>query len=161
MKNYLLLSLCIIAFSCKKSNNNPPATPTNPTTNIWKHFVPNWRYDTIVSYDNNLPPKHSDTLITNSVNDTSYVIYKGKQYYIWTEAISQYDTFKTDLQVYANCIISPTLKTSDNIAPNLQVIAQPYKYKSYNHYDSTKQSLEIGNKINFDTLVTGIYISIK
>lgn len=135
---YLILLCLLVLFGCSKNPNNPvtPTTPNNPTTNTyyWSHFIPNWyNGDTLVGYVTdsllNAQGVFEDTIYTKRVNDTSYIIHKGKQFYIWAAAWSSIDTFKTDKQFYINIVVNDRLDTVNAYSYSTLSSAYGHKYK--------------------------------
>lgn len=141
--------LAIIAASCAKKTNpvtpstpNTPNNPNNPNnpkpvmpTN--SRFIPNWQRDTLyglcidVNGDFIIDPVSGDYLkdsvITYSINDTSFVEYEGKRYYLWWNPLISTDTFINNDNSYGNCSISTT-KDTTGVVNKYQVIAVPGKY---------------------------------
>lgn len=142
MKKVFLLSLLtVFAFSCNKNPNNPvtpqsqnlPSQPGQPTTQFDAHFIPNWfNNDTLYGYvvdANGLPTSEHDTIFTKTVNDTSYIIHRNKQYYIWTVEWFGNDSFKADQQSYNNIVINDRLDTINAIIYDVIATVLPHKYK--------------------------------
>jgi hypothetical protein len=128
---YFVIVLCLL-FACKKTNPNNPATPSNPTTNYYAHYIPNWwNNDTLVGMilDSNQVPAGYDTVYTKTVNDTSFIIHKGVKYYIWCTAWIGEDSFKNNKDTYFNVCINTK---PDTIGMPIKLynnnVAVPYKY---------------------------------
>jgi|GEM_PF-6513565 len=149
MKKLLIvpLLLTLIIVSCSKKGdpvtpNTPsqPSTPQNPNptpTNTTARFIPNWQRDTLhvpladvngdFVYDSTSWKMLHDTIITYSINDTSFVEHNGIRYYLWWESILNTDTFVNNDFVYVNCMVS--LSTTPNSEINEYLMsAYPYKY---------------------------------
>lgn len=138
---YVFIVALMALVSCSKNPNNPvaPSTPNNPTTNTyyWSHFIPNWHAgDTLVGYVTdsalNAQGVFTDTIFTKSSNDTSYIIHKGKQFYIWTVSLdlgAATDTFKDNQSLYQNVVINDRLDTTNAISWSMFNSVAPHKYK--------------------------------
>lgn len=153
-----IISLAII--SCNKNNstptvpnNNNPGNPSNPSgTTAW--FIPNWLADdTLVGYEVDAAGDLTgvlDTIFTYTDNDTSFITYKGKQYYIWAETGFGADSFKADDKSYTNCVISPTTNKADAISKSTLNAIYPHQYKNaQGDWEKQVQELTINDWTNF------------
>lgn len=150
-KAFNLLIIAVFAISCTKSGNpvtpstpNQPPTPQNPNpnpNNTTPRFIPNWKRDTLHAalvdangnfiIDSNTLEQLYDTVLTYSINDTSFVEYNGIRYYLWWEAIVSTDTFVNNSDSYGNCMLS--LSTAPNSEINqFQLGALPYRHWNNN-----------------------------
>lgn len=168
--------MVLFAVACKKttsppqtppsSNNNPtnPGNPNNPSQQSKAYFIPNWYSgDTLLGYEldsTNQSTGYVDTIFTLTIKDTSFVVYKGKRYYIWTEPIAAIDTFEPDADQYGNCVISPTTDIKDAISESWLNIAVPHKHKDLQgNWSYTRQSIIVNDWTNFKKVNFGYYAS--
>lgn len=155
MGKYLILIILVVIVSCKKKTN--PVTPGNPTntptsvTPTTARFIPNWRTDTLVAYfvdiqgnviyDTATSEPVYDTLLTYTVNDTSFIEHSKIRYYLWWEPYSGLDSFENNAQSYYSCVISTARDTTGVIASGVGV--RPYRNwdNFYNDWKYTRQDL--------------------
>lgn len=170
MKKLLIFASIFIAIGCQKNPNNPvtPSTPNNPVTNTyyWAHYIPNWyNGDTLLGYiadSNGIPTGVYDTIFTKSLNDTSYIIHKGKQFYIWTTSWLPTDTFKTNQQIYINVVINDRRDTVGALSWNLGNSVATHKFKDKaGNWEYQLQYLYLpGNNPKYDRFkAMGSYLS--
>lgn len=162
-----LFPLLLLLAACSK-NNNPPATPNtpnpiNPNGAIAK-FIPNWyNNDTLIAIvlDSLNHAKGYDTIITKTANDTSYIIYKNKQYYIWREPFVSTDTMLPNQKQYSNIYISPTTNKAQAISKSGLNTAVPYKYKDQQgNWSYQAQGMMINDQnTSFPKTSMGYYMS--
>lgn len=179
MKKIIALALCsIVVYGCaKKTNPVPTPSPSNPTgqpvpnpTNA--RFIPNWQRDTLVGQCVDIngqwvtdPVNGSfikDTLVTYSVNDTSFIVHDGVRYYLWWKPMLNVDTFVNNSDFYANCAISKTPDTT-GIVNKYNIGVSPGRYwdEFYNNW-ATQPQILMGH--NFSTkykIFNSYYQSIK
>lgn len=161
MKN--LIIILIVFAACKKPST--PVTPATPTpSGAVAKFMPNWwNNDTLYGTEldaNNTPTGKYDTIITKTVNDTSFIVYRGKQYYIWVEPATATDTFKTDKQQYVNIVISPDKNINNAISKSLLNSASGHKYKDQQgNWSYQSQAIMLNDWKNFKKVNMGFYQS--
>lgn len=165
MRNVLIIFACICMVACKKTATpTTPSTPT-PTTTKWAKFIPHWwNNDTLYAtvLDSLNQPIGQDTIITKNVNDTSFIIYRNKQYYIWTESISGLDTFENDRMQYGNIKISLDRNTNNTITNSILNTAIPHKYKDQQgNWSYQRQMIGINDYKNFKKTNLGAYSSMR
>lgn len=152
MKRILsVLIIILLVASCTKSGtpvtpSTPSQTPTpqnpNPNpSNTTARFIPNWNRDTLHAalvdangnfvLDTATLEQLYDTIITYSINDTSFVEYSGIRYYLWWEAIAFTDTFVNNSNSYGNCMLSLSTAPKSEIN-QFQLGAAPYRYWNTN-----------------------------
>lgn len=153
MKRILPFIVFSLSLSCaKKTNPVPPSTPNaTPVTPITSRFIPNWQRDTLIAgcvdiqgniiHDTNTGDAVIDTLITYSINDTSFIQHGNQRYYLWWSPITSLDSFKNNESIYVNCQVSTTKDTTGLINASLSV--RPYRYWDvfYNNWATQKQNV--------------------
>lgn len=103
-----------------------------------------------------------DTIITYTVNDTSFIEHQGVRYYLWWNPAFNTDTFVNNEKTYGNCAVSTTKDTS-GIVNQYNVGAFPHRYwdKFYNDWGHQKQTL-LGHSFHPTYKVwNSYYVSIK
>lgn len=165
---YLLIA-CLLVASCSKTPTTTPTptTPSNPSTpgGANTRFIPNWKggdtlLGAITDNSGNFTGDY-DTVYTEAVNDTSFVIYQGVRYYVWWEGLNPNDTFKSDKLQYSNVVFSTTTQKSGAISFNAGNSASPHMYKDQQGVvKHQKQSVMFNDrsKVNFKGW-NGFYIS--
>lgn len=180
MRYAILIALALFAVACKKgtttpvtpntpSNTNPSNNPNNPnnpnSTVYWSHYLPNWKTDTLTGEiaDTNLINQGIwyDTIFTETVNDTSFIIHKGIRYYIWTMSLTGLDTFVNDELVYFNIFINTKPDTAGAIIKGgINVQAYVGSYLDNGKRKDAQQKLFLDVDINrsiFKTRYNGYY----
>lgn len=167
MKQSILVFVAIAIFSsCSKDDKDSGYPPKADTTTYMpaSRFIDNWhKGDTLYTSYPTQAGIIEDTMFTDNVNDTSFIIYKGVRYYIW--AIPKYstDTLLANDQVFSNVAVSRTYNVKDAISYERRNNALPYKYVDKNGkvgyqkqwfilYDVPKMIPGIGtDEINFQS----------
>jgi hypothetical protein len=169
MKKYLLFIFPILLFSCAKKSG--PKSGAKLTTTIEQNFIPNWHSnDTLIGMivDSSSSFVGYDTIYTNNINDTSFVIYKGIQYYIWTIGLTDIHgdviPFQNDTKTYANCCINIIpFDTTGAISFKLYNSVFPDKYLQSGAYIHQQQEVIIQDnhiiKPTIGFVNGGVYIS--
>lgn len=177
MKHITLILLTICLVGCVKKTNpvpptvTPPAQPPTTPVVIYSRFIPNWQRDTLHGqcvdinndwiYDSNGNQVY-DTIVTYSVNDTSFIEHDNTVYYLWWKPAFATDTFENNQQTYVNCQIGTSPDTSASIN-KYNVGASPYRYwnDTYNGWSPQKQSLSGHNFSKKHDVWGSAYTSIK
>lgn len=155
MKNVIMILLLCCFVSCKKKTN--PTTPTNPPVNTpTAKYIPNWwSGDTLTGFITDTMGQITgkfDTIYTKTINDTSFIIHNGIQYYIWWEPLFTTDTFKENELQYSNIALSTTKDTFGVISHSWLNSASPHKYKDQQGVTNHQQQRIMINdrsKVNF------------
>lgn len=181
MKKLLLAAIALVFIvSCQKTNNNGSGTggnnnngggnngngngnPTPTTTQFKGEFIPNWQSDTLrgdVLDSNNQYTGEIDSIITFSIKDTSFIEYEGKRYYIWVEALFDWNVspFVPNDCLYTNIAISPTLDLNDAVSYATFNSAQPYRcLDQQGNWTYRSQQLLLNDWEHFKKVAFGFY----
>lgn len=165
---YLLIACLLVASCSKKPTTTPsPTTPSNPSNPpaATRSYIPNWKggdtlLGAITDNSGNFTGQY-DTVYTDVVNDTSFVIYQGVRYYVWWEGLNANDTFKADRLQYSNVVFSPTTNKSAAVSFNAGNSAVPHMYRDQQgNVNHQKQSVMFNDRSKIDFKGwNGFYIS--
>lgn len=151
-----MLAASAIFAACTPNNNNPtPAQTSNPTpipaSNSGLYWIPNWQTDTLLGML--MPSQEWDTMYSYSRNDTSFVNYKGVEYYIWID--TKYTPYKENNEAYPLCYVGTTAMNNDNSLTSCSVIVGKWYNYNYNEWHTSRQSVTLTLKPPFPSNVMG------
>lgn len=169
MKHFtVLLTLATGLAACNGNNNsNTNVTPTQPAQ-PYVRWIPNWYSgDTLVATEvdaaTGLPSGEFDTVYTRTVQDTSFVVYKGQRYYIFQYRAYPYDTTDKVSQVIPVCISTTRDTTGSVISLASITSAGPYRYRDAQtgQWIHQPQNLVMGDHVFFPLALGNVYASMR
>lgn len=145
---FFAAALLLIA-ACKKDNNIKESD--QPELIYARHPIPNWYSgDTLIGIivdEQGKPTGEHDTIFTKTVQDTSFIIHKGIQYYIWTVSFSQKnkpDDFLPNERIYmfVRCNTIFSYENAPVTGTNVD-FASPHKYLENGQWKSQIQRIAL------------------